>query len=188
MVGCENYLPKIYLKFKRKKTNKTSQPTGIAFCCAPNILFLFRHLLMKVPKYNVKFTQFFLQTTGLSDFLGKSNVIFSSSPQASASTATSHKAPSPTPGNVSLHIKGTFTLTEIESDKNVLYRIMWRCSYCTETPVQLATVTALSVSISVWVSVYVGVNVPKIDQPNYVHINLRDGEANKKFVLLHCSW
>ena len=51
----------------------------------------------------------FLQTTGLSDFLGKSNVIFSSSPQASASTATSHKAPSPTPGNVSLHIKGAFT-------------------------------------------------------------------------------
>ena len=52
----------------------------------------------------------FLQTTGLSDFLGKSNVIFSSSPQASASTATSHKAPSPTPGNVTLLIKGLLIL------------------------------------------------------------------------------
>ena len=44
---------------------------------------------------------------------------------------------------------------------------------------QLATVAALLVSISVRVSVYVGVNVPKIDQPNYVDINLRDGAANK---------
>ena len=34
--------------------------------------------------------------------------------------------------------KGVFMLTESETDKNGLYRIVWRCSYCTETLHQYA--------------------------------------------------
>ena len=41
----------------------------------------------------------------------------------------------------------------------------------------LNTVPALSVSVLVLVSVSVSVTHFKIDQPNYVDINLRDGEA-----------
>ena len=32
--------------------------------------------------------------------------------------------------------------------KDDFYRIVWRCSYCTETPMLLGTVAILSVSVS----------------------------------------
>ena len=48
-----------------------------------------------------------------------------------------------------LDIKGPLTLTETETDKNGLYEIVWRCSYCTETLIPLGTVAILSVSVSV---------------------------------------
>ena len=41
--------------------------------------------------------------------------------------------------------------------KNGLYRIVWRCSYCTETPMSLGTVVIMSVSVSLSVSVSVSV-------------------------------
>ena len=37
--------------------------------------------------------------------------------------------------------------------RNGLYRIVWRCSHCTETPMPLGTAATLSVSVSVSVSV-----------------------------------
>ena len=58
--------------------------------------------------------------------------------------------------------RGAFTLTKTETktDKNGLYGIVWRCSYCTETDTKTHTVTdvnrfqpVLSVSLSVMVLV-----------------------------------
>ena len=44
--------------------------------------------------------------------------------------------------------KGVFTLidteTDTETDKNGLYRIVWRSLYCTKTPKPLGTVAILS--------------------------------------------
>ena len=45
---------------------------------------------------------------------------------------------------------GAFTPTN--TDKNDFYMIVWRCSYCTETPMPLNTVAIVSVSISVSVN------------------------------------
>ena len=44
---------------------------------------------------------------------------------------------------------GKTPLTETETDKNALYRIVWRCSYCIDTLTPLGTVAILSVSFSV---------------------------------------
>ena len=41
-----------------------------------------------------------------------------------------------------------FTLIEIKTDKNGWHRIVWRCSYCTETAMPLGTVATVSVSVS----------------------------------------
>ena len=49
----------------------------------------------------------------------------------------------------SLKHLGKSPLTETETDKSVLYRIVWSCSYCIDTLTPLGTVVILSVSFSV---------------------------------------
>ena len=50
--------------------------------------------------------------------------------------------------------KGAFTLIDNQTttDKNLLYRIVWRCSYCIDTLTPLGTVAILSISFSVSVN------------------------------------
>ena len=55
---------------------------------------------------------------------------------------------------------GAFKLTETDTDKKGLYRIMWTCSY-TETLVLLGTVAIVSVPVLVSVSV---------NEPLIVHV------------------
>ena len=50
--------------------------------------------------------------------------------------------------------------TNTETDKIGLYRIVWRCSRRTETPMALGTAAILSVLASVSVLVSVSVNLP----------------------------
>ena len=49
--------------------------------------------------------------------------------------------------------KAAFTITDTKTDKNGLYRIVWRCSYC--TLMSLGAAAILSVSVSALVSVSV---------------------------------
>ena len=63
-----------------------------------------------------------------------------------------------------LSLNGVFTLpdtdTDTHTDKNGLYRIVWRCLHCTETTIPFEYCRNLLVSVSVSVPVSSSVNTP----------------------------